>query len=198
MRACGILLNHEKRTLATCDSADGPRGHDAKWNKSGRQTPYAPTYMWDLKAKWTRADTEDKAAFASGAWEERKGRKIRGTRFRSQNKCIAAMKWTVRGIQLCGIFVQWQIVTKLTGIILKCTEILNPYTVWQNLTWRSRSMILPAKPTCVLSRVRLCGTPCTVAHQAPLYMGFFRQEYWSGLPFPSGDLPDPDIKPVSP
>ena len=38
-----------------------------------------------------------------------------------------------------------------------------------------------------------------VAHQAPLSMGFFRQEYWSGLPFPSpGDLPDPGIKPQSP
>ena len=34
-------------------------------------------------------------------------------------------------------------------------------------------------------------TPWTVAHQAPLSMGFPRQEYWSGLPFPSpGDLPD--------
>ena len=42
-------------------------------------------------------------------------------------------------------------------------------------------------------------TPWTVAHQAPLFMGFSRQEYWSGLPFPSpGDLPDPGIEPVSP
>ena len=41
-------------------------------------------------------------------------------------------------------------------------------------------------------------TPWTVAHQAPLFMGFPRQEYWSGLPFPSpGDLPDPGIEPVS-
>ena len=40
-----------------------------------------------------------------------------------------------------------------------------------------------------LSRVRLFETPWTVAHQAPLSMEFFRQEYWSGLPFPSpGDL----------
>ena len=39
--------------------------------------------------------------------------------------------------------------------------------------------------------------PRTVAHQAPLSMGFSRQEYWNGLPFPSpGDLPDPGIKPV--
>ena len=44
----------------------------------------------------------------------------------------------------------------------------------------------------------LCD-PWTVAHQAPPSMGFSRQEYWSGLPFPSpGDLPDPGIKPRSP
>ena len=43
------------------------------------------------------------------------------------------------------------------------------------------------------------ATPQTVARQAPLSMGFPRQESWSGLPFPSpGDLPDPGIKPASP
>ena len=42
-------------------------------------------------------------------------------------------------------------------------------------------------------------TPRTVAHQDPLPMGFPRQEYWAGLPFPSsGDLPGPGIEPVSP
>ena len=42
-------------------------------------------------------------------------------------------------------------------------------------------------------------TPWTVACQAPLSMGFPRQEYWSGFPFPSpGDFPDPGIKPTSP
>ena len=42
-------------------------------------------------------------------------------------------------------------------------------------------------------------TPWTVAHQAPLSMGFSRQEYWSGVPFsPPGDLLDPGIKPTSP
>ena len=47
-----------------------------------------------------------------------------------------------------------------------------------------------------LSRVRLFATPWTIAHQAPLSLGFSRQEYWSGLPSPSpGDLPDPGIKP---
>ena len=50
-----------------------------------------------------------------------------------------------------------------------------------------------------LSRVRLFATPWTVAYQAFLSMGFSRQEYQSGLPFPSpGDLPDPGIKPRSP
>ena len=50
-----------------------------------------------------------------------------------------------------------------------------------------------------LSRVRLFATPWTVAHKAPLSMGFSRQEYWSGLPFPSpGDLPNPGIEPRSP
>ena len=49
------------------------------------------------------------------------------------------------------------------------------------------------------SRVWLFVTPWTVAHQAPPSMGFSRQEYWSGLPFPSpGNLPDPGIKPRSP
>ena len=45
-----------------------------------------------------------------------------------------------------------------------------------------------------LSRVRLFATPWSVAYQAPPSMEFSRQEYWSGLPFPSpGDLPDPGI-----
>ena len=54
---------------------------------------------------------------------------------------------------------------------------------------------------CVLScfsHVRLFAILWTTAHQAPLSKGFSRQEYWSGLPFPSsGDLPDPGIKPTS-
>ena len=49
-----------------------------------------------------------------------------------------------------------------------------------------------------LSHVQLFATPWTVGHQVPLSMGFPKQEYWSGLPFPSpGDLPDPGIEPQS-
>ena len=49
------------------------------------------------------------------------------------------------------------------------------------------------------SCVGLFATPWTVTHQAPLSVGFPRQEYWGGLPFPTpGDIPDPGIEPVFP
>ena len=51
----------------------------------------------------------------------------------------------------------------------------------------------------LLNHVQLFATLWTVAHQIPLSMGFPRQEYWGGLPFPSpGDLPNPGFKPVYP
>ena len=51
----------------------------------------------------------------------------------------------------------------------------------------------------MLSRAKLLMTPWTAAHPAPLSMRFFRQGYWSGLPFPApGDLSNPGIKPRSP
>ena len=60
----------------------------------------------------------------------------------------------------------------------------------------------PQRSKCLcqqLSHVHLSATPRTGAHQASLSMGFSRQEYWSGLPFPSpGDLPNPGIEPRSP
>ena len=62
------------------------------------------------------------------------------------------------------------------------------------------SLSSPLGGGCLVAK--LCPTlvtPWTVAPQAPLSMGFSRQEYWSGLPFPSpGDLPNPGIKPESP
>ena len=51
----------------------------------------------------------------------------------------------------------------------------------------------------MVSHIQLFMTPWTVAHQAPLSMEFSRQEYWSGLPFPSPeDLLNPGIEPRSP
>ena len=72
----------------------------------------------------------------------------------------------------------------------------------------SRVMTLQVAVVCA-TLVRRCGlvaklcltfvTPLTVAHQAPQSIGFSRQKYWSGLPFPfPGDLPNPGIKPRSP
>ena len=60
------------------------------------------------------------------------------------------------------------------------------------------SLLLKVKVK-LLSRVRLFAIPWTVAYQAPPSTGFSRQEYWSGLPFPSpGNLPNPGIEPWSP
>ena len=63
----------------------------------------------------------------------------------------------------------------------------------------SMSLIISACMLSRFSRVQLFVTLWMVALQAPLSMGFSRQNYWSGLPFPSpADLPDPGIEPVSP
>ena len=74
-------------------------------------------------------------------------------------------------------------------------ELKNKHTETSNRVMEIKSTLKVKS----LSRVRLFVTPWTVAYQAPLSMGFSRQEYWSGLPFPSpGDLPDLGIKPGFP
>ena len=66
-----------------------------------------------------------------------------------------------------------------------------------SLLYGSEALRLKWKWSC--SVMSDSATPWTVAHQAPLSMGFSRQEYWSGVPFPSpGDLPDPGFEPRSP
>ena len=78
--------------------------------------------------------------------------------------------------------------------------------VWSSMLsrshWNSRSYMWKFfNSACVLScvsHVWLCVTLWIIALQAPLSMGFSRQEYWSGLPWPSpGDLPDTGIEPLS-
>ena len=80
-----------------------------------------------------------------------------------------------------------------------------PQTSWRQLPpfppTRNRwaTPWLERKKVQLFSRVRFFVTLWTVAYQAPLSMEFSRQEYWSGLPFPSpGDHPDPGIEPGSP
>ena len=73
------------------------------------------------------------------------------------------------------------------------TEPLQPISVVRN------SLDLRCVHVCVFSCVRLFVIPWTIARQASLSMEFSRQEYWSGLPFPTPrDLPHPGIEPGSP
>ena len=64
------------------------------------------------------------------------------------------------------------------------------------LLFKSNLFIVPVRAKLLQSRPTLYD-PMDLAHQAPLSLGFFMQEYWNGLPFPSlGDLPNPGIKPT--
>ena len=79
--------------------------------------------------------------------------------------------------------------------------LLGPMATWLHHLpfWGSKSLCEALVVVQSLSRVWLFVTPWTVACQAPLSMVFARQEYWSGLPFPTpGDLPDPGIELESP
>ena len=70
------------------------------------------------------------------------------------------------------------------------------FDTWEGDGWKKS--IVPMCMLSLFSRVWFFVTPWTVAYQAPLSMGFSRQEYWSGLPCPPpGDLPDPGIEPTS-
>ena len=70
----------------------------------------------------------------------------------------------------------------------------------RTLALSARNLTLPYnKKVKSHSHVQLFATPWTVAYKAPPSMEFSRQEYWSGLPFPSPvGLPNPGIKPKSP
>ena len=87
---------------------------------------------------------------------------------------------------------------------VKCLRNLRkPSKEWNDGRWSPfthlQSCPRKEKKVKLFSRVQLFATPWSVAYQAPPSMGFSRQEYWSGLPFPSpGDLPDPGMEPRSP
>ena len=69
------------------------------------------------------------------------------------------------------------------------------YNGWKQMTLYMYNSVCKTR----VGHVQLSVTPWTVARQAPLSIEFSRQDYWSGLPFPSpGDLPDPGIEPGSP
>ena len=85
-------------------------------------------------------------------------------------------------------------------IEIKCTinvmHLNHPETIPPPLV--HRKLVFHEKGVCVHSVLSDSVTPWTVAHQAPLSVGFFRQEYWSGLPCPTpGNLPYPGTEPMS-
>ena len=90
--------------------------------------------------------------------------------------CLLQLECKLHEVRVCVCFVHWYILSL------------------ENKAYHMMCVCVKS-----LSRVQLFVTPWTVAHQAPLSMGFSRQEYWSGLPFPfPGHVPDPGIEPGSP
>ena len=75
----------------------------------------------------------------------------------------------------------------IPSVLLTAVPLVHRWAAWHTVVVR------------VLSHVQLFMTPRTIARQTPLSVEFSRQEYWSGLPFPTpGDLPNPGIEPTSP
>ena len=96
------------------------------------------------------------------------------------------------GLQPTRLLHPWDFPGKSTGVGCHCLLHVISYGI-SNLGNSVKTKL------CMLSCVQLFATPWTVAYQAPLSMEFSRQEYWSGLPFPSpGDLPYPGTEPSFP
>ena len=85
----------------------------------------------------------------------------------------------------------WNFLALVSGSSVKKASTLISYCLVSHTRLWFGGLVAKLRPTLV--------TPWTVARQAPLSMGFSRQEYWSGLPFPPpGDLPNPGVEPRSP
>ena len=105
-----------------------------------------------------------------------------------------ARKWAILLSLPCVISKLW-VLRNVPPLSQKPFEVLNlPH---QPLYWRQARYVY-VRAQC-FSRIQLFVTPWTIARQTPLSMGFSRQEYWSGLPFPpTGDLPHPGMEPTAP
>ena len=106
--------------------------------------------------------------------------------------CSAGSFWTrSRDIQLSLVGEE----RHLKGIVMLPLSSAKTSTLTSSLDWGDFIILFTSVNRHVFSGVWPFVNPWTVAHQAPLSMRFSKQEYWSGLPFPSpGDLPDPGIK----
>ena len=95
--------------------------------------------------------------------------------------------------------VNWGILLSDEARQITITDLLAAFPLYILFLRTQFCLLGPCPSLCVCSALPNSETRGTVARQAPLPMGFFRQEHWSGLPFPPpGDLPDPGIKPASP
>ena len=107
------------------------------------------------------------------------------------------------GLQPTRLLHPWDFPGKRTGVGCHCL-LQHNWAQWGIFTiWKCQlscnSLLCWVSEWKSLSCVQIFATPQTIAHQAPPSMGFSRQEYWSGLPFPSPeDLPDTGIEPGSP
>ena len=116
---------------------------------------------------------------------------------------LLPMKWqNEEGVMMSWCFLRGRYISR------QCRACLSGTFHWEGKEagWHPQTLIQGSR-VCVLLEGRglfsaqscLFVTPWTVARQAPLSWQFSRQEYWSGLPFPTpGDLPDPGIEPMSP
>ena len=98
--------------------------------------------------------------------------------------------------QFCELPLHSQLLTAAVSALFSLPFLDSSFCYQSRLSGRWWGQCMHAQ---LLSRIWLFATPWTVAHQALLSVGVFRQEYWSGLPFPPpGHLPDPGVQPVSP
>ena len=128
--------------------------------------------------------------------------RIRRVRFNSNQLVALAITLQIFFKNQINEKERWQILEAFSASL---AGFYNPQVKNDHNHWSSENPVYQYFPSLLwlkvksLSHVQLFATPWTVAHQAPLSMGFSRQEYWSGLPFTSpGALPRPGIEPRSP
>ena len=130
---------------------------------------------------------------ASSSMSSSVHRGIRGSfqHWKEEGICFfLVVSWWLPVYFLCGFCLLCVTSCLLPGGSLSTSCVTSVSCVW--------TLVFFLVCVCLLSHVQLFVTPWTTTHQAPLSMGCYRQEYWSGLPFPSlGDLPDPRIEPRS-
>ena len=115
------------------------------------------------------------------------------------SNCHTPLTFITRMSTFCPEVVRWLVL--ITRKAKKCKMAICAATQDLSLLFNSLLVKYAIVHVCAqsASRVWLIVTPWIVAYQAPLSMGFYRQEYWSGLPCsPPGDLPNPRIEPASP